>query len=149
MNSYFNDITFTQINRRLEELRKCKNKSNVRDGWIKFMRKALGISLENLSKLSGASISAIHQSEKREVEDKISISTLKKYAEAMDCELVYFFAPKEELKTLIKNKALTKARASLLSADLHMKLEAQKIEGDLEEQIERLAMKLIEKGDIW
>jgi predicted DNA-binding mobile mystery protein A len=149
MSSKFNDISFIQINRRLEDLRKFKHKSVVRDGWIKFMRKAFGLSAEALSKLSDASKSAINQAERREKEGKINLETLKKYAEAMDCELVYYFLPKDELKTLIKNKAYTKARTSLLSADLHMKLEDQKVEGDINEQIESLAMKLIEKGDIW
>jgi predicted DNA-binding mobile mystery protein A len=145
----FNDLSFIQINRRLEELRVNKDKSNIRGGWINYMRTALGMSLETLAKLSDSSKSAIHQAEQREIEGKVTISTLKKYAEAMDCELVYFFAPKDNLETLIKNKAYEKARRSLLTADLHMKLEDQKVEGDMQKQIERLAQKLIEDGEIW
>lgn len=145
----FNDLSFVQINRRLEELRINKDKSNIRGGWINYMRTALGMSLETLARLSNSSTSAIHQAEQREIEGKVTISTLKKYAEAMDCELVYFFAPKDNLETLIKNKAYEKARRSLLSADLHMKLEDQKVEGDMQKQIERLAQKLIEDGEIW
>lgn len=145
----FNDLSFIQINRRLEELRINKDKSNIRGGWINYIRTALGMSLETLARLSDSSKSAIHQAEQREVEGKVTISTLKKYAEAMDCDLVYFFAPKDNLETLIKNKAYEKARRSLLSADLHMKLEDQKIEGDIKKQIDRLALKLIEDGEIW
>lgn len=149
MNANFNDINFTQINKRLEDLRRFKDKSVVRGGWIKFMRKALGLSTAILSKLSETSAAAIGQAERREEEGKISILTLRKYAEAMDCELVYYFAPKEDLQTMIKNKAYKKARESLIVADLHMKLEDQKDHGDINEQIERLALKLIDKGDIW
>ena len=145
----FNDLSFIQINRRLEDLRSNKDKAQIRGGWINYMRAALGISMSTLAKLSQSSKSAINQAEQREIEGKVTISTLKKYAEAMDCELVYFFAPKDNIETLIKNKAYEKARRSLLSADLHMKLEDQKVEGDIQKQVERLALKLIEDGDIW
>jgi predicted DNA-binding mobile mystery protein A len=145
----FNDISFIQKSRRLEELRTINEKSNIRGGWIKFMRKALGMGLNHLSQLSATSISTINQSEKREEQGRVTLSTLRKFAEAMDCELVYSFVPKKDLKTLIKEKAFAKARRSLLRADHHMKLEAQKVEGDIEAQIERLAHKLMNKGDIW
>lgn len=145
----FNDLSFIQINRRLEDLRSNKEKAQIRGGWINYMRAALGMSMPTLAKLSQSSKSAINQAEQREIEGKVTISTLKKYAEAMECELVYFFAPKDNIETLIKNKAYEKARRSLLSADLHMKLEAQKVEGDMQKQIERLAQKLIEDGEIW
>ena len=55
----------------------------------------------------------------------------------------------EEMKTLIHDKAFEKARKILGLADLHMKLENQKVTGDEKERIERLAKTFIEKGDIW
>jgi predicted DNA-binding mobile mystery protein A len=113
------------------------------------MRTALGLTLNELSQRVGIAAPTLAQSEKREAEGKVSISTLKKIAEAMDCELVYSFVPKKEFKSLILDKAREKARNSLKKADLHMKLENQKADGDMEERIERLARKLIEQGDIW
>lgn len=149
MKAHFNEVTLSQISKRVEELRKSKDKASIRGGWIKYMRSALGLTLSELSERVGISAPTIAQSERREAEGKVTISTLKKIAEAMDCELVYSFIPKKEIRELILDKAREKARKSLMSADLHMKLEDQKVDGGMEERIERLARKLIEQGDIW
>lgn len=146
---FLNETIFSQINRRLEGLRSMKDKASVREGWIKYMRQALGLTLSELGKLSSLSTATVAQAERREINGQVSLSTLKKMAEAMDCELVYGFVPKKDLKTMIHDKAVEKARKALNIADLHMKLEDQKVDGDEHERIERLARKLIEKGDIW
>jgi predicted DNA-binding mobile mystery protein A len=149
MKTHFDDVTLSQISRRIEEIRKSQVQASIRGGWISYMRNALGLTLSDLSKLLGQSIPTVAQAEKREVEGKITLQTLEKIAEAMECELVYSFVPKKEIKTFIKDKAREKATKSLMEADLHMKLENQKVEGEMNERIERLAKKLIEKGDIW
>jgi predicted DNA-binding mobile mystery protein A len=113
------------------------------------MRHALGLSLSDLSKLLSLTPANVAQAEKREIDGKVSLSTLRKMAEAMDCELVYSFVPKKELGSLIQDKAIEKARKILQRADLHMKLEDQKVTTDENERVKRLAKKLIEKGDIW
>lgn len=147
--SFLNETAFAQINRRIEGLRTVKEKATVREGWIKFMRTALGLTLSELEKLASLAAGSVAQAERREVEGQVSLSTLKKMAEAMECDFVYAFVPKKDMKTLIHDKAFEKARKALGIADLHMKLENQKVEGDENERIERLAKKFIEKGDIW
>jgi len=146
---FLNETAFGQINRRIQGLRSIKEKATVREGWIKYMRSALGLTLEELAKLLSITKAGVAQAERREVNGEVSISTLKKMAEAMECDFVYAFVPKKELKTLIHDKAFEKAAKTLGIADLHMKLENQKVEGDELERIERLAKKFIEKGDIW
>jgi len=146
---FLNETAFGQINRRIQGLRSIKEKATVREGWIKYMRSALGLTLEELAKLLSITKAGVAQAERREVNGEVSISTLKKMAEAMECDFVYAFVPKKELKTLIHDKAFEKATKTLGIADLHMKLENQKVEGDELERIERLAKKFIEKGDIW
>lgn len=146
---FLNETALSQINRRLESLREVKSKTMVREGWIHYIRMALGLTLGDLAKRAGVSISSVAQAERREVDGQVSLSTLKKMAESMNCELVYAFVPKKEFKTLIHDQAFEKARRALNIADLHMKLEDQKVEGDQHDDIERLAKKFIEKGDIW
>lgn len=146
---FLNQTAFTQINRRIEGLKSFKEKAYVREGWINFMRLALGLTLEELAKRVSLSKGSVAQAERREVDGQVSISTLNKMAEAMDCELVYAFVPKKDLKTFIHDKAVEKAKSTLGQADLHMKLENQKVTGDKNERIERLAQKYIDKGDIW
>lgn len=146
---FLNSTAFAQVTRRIESLRSIKEKASVREGWIKYMRTALGLTLSDLAKLASLSTASVAQAERRETEGQVSLSTLKKMADAMECELVYAFVPKKDLNTMIHDKAFDKARKTLNLADLHMKLEDQKVTGDEKERIERLAKKFIEKGDIW
>lgn len=146
---YLNETALNQINRRLEALRSVKDKALVRNGWINYMRTALGLTLSELGNLVSLSTASVAQAERREVEGQVSLSTLKKMAHAMDCELIYAFVPKKDIKTMVHDQAFEKARKTLGIADLHMKLENQKVEGDEEERIGRLAKKFMEKGDIW
>lgn len=144
-----NELTLSQYERRFETLRTLRDLSRVRDGWIKYMRSALGLTLGDLAKRLSLSRISVVQAERREMDGKVTLSTLKKMAEAMECEFVYSFVPKKELKALIHDQAIAKATKILETADLHMKLESQKVESDRTERIERLAQALIEKGDIW
>lgn len=146
---FLNDTAFEQINRRIESIRTLKEKTFVREGWIKYMRSALGLTLEELAKLLSVTKASVAQAERREVDGEVSLSTLKKMAEAMDCDLVYAFVPRKNMNTFIHDKAMDKARKALKIADLHMKLENQKVQGDEHERVERLAKKFLEKGDIW
>lgn len=146
---YLNETALNQVNRRLEALRDVKDKALVRNGWINYMRTALGLTLSELGSLVSLSTASVAQAERREADGQVSLSTLKKMAEAMDCELIYAFVPKKDIKTMVHDQAFEKARKTLGIADLHMKLEDQKVEGNEEERIERLAKKFIEKGDIW
>lgn len=118
-------------------------------GWIRQMREALGITLSKLGTICGVSTATIAQAEKREVDGKITVETLKKTAAAMNCEFVYMFVPKSEMTKFIEAKAYEKAKRILASADLHMSLEDQKVMSKIEPRIERLKNKLIADGNVW
>lgn len=118
-------------------------------GWIRQMRKALGMTLSKLGEACGLSTPSIAQAERREAEGKVTVETLKTAAEAMNCEFVYMFVPKSEMTTFLESKAYEKAKRILMSADLHMSLEDQKVKGDLEPRIQRLKRKLIDEGKVW
>lgn len=148
-NTFLNETSLSQIDRRIEALRTTKELASIRGGWIKYMRQALGLTLQDLAKKVALTPANIAQAEKREVEEKVSIVTLKKLAEAMECELVYFFVPKKDIRSFIHDKAVEKARKTLGIADLHMRLEEQIVLGDDNDRVERLARKFIDKGDIW
>ncbi len=145
----YNDLKLAQIQRRLDSLMELKDLTKVRPGWISYMRKALGMTLKNLAGILGVTIPTVAQSEKREIEGKVSLETLRKMAEAMECEFVYAFIPKRDLLVTLDKKAHEKAREIIERADTHMTLEDQKVRGKIDDRIERLARTLLEKGDVW
>lgn len=144
-----NELALSQIERRLKPIRAVAKNTKVRQGWIHYIRHALGMTLKNLGDRASVSIGTIAQAERGEVSGKITISTLKKMAEAMECEFVYAFVPKKSVKDILNKNALDKATRILLVADTHMELEDQQVTQDIKIRIKSLANKLIEKGDVW
>ncbi len=142
-------IALAQFERRIKPLRKSIESFRVRNGWIHYLRSVLGIKLSTLARLAKTTPSTVQQAEKREGKHKVTIETLRRMAEAMDCEFVYAFIPKNEIKKLIEVRAYSKAKKILEKADTHMTLEDQKVTQDMSERVERLAKKLIESGDVW
>jgi len=66
-----------------------------KQGWLRAMRQALGLSGEELGKRMGRARQEVYKMEKREVAGVIELRTLRAAAEALGCELVYAFVPKE------------------------------------------------------
>ncbi|HLD99446.1 MAG TPA: mobile mystery protein A [Bdellovibrionota bacterium] len=142
-------LALAQVNRRLRSLRKVIPDTKVRPGWIRYIRGSLNMTLKQLAKRTGLSLSSIAQAERNEAAGTASIATLKKMANAMECEFVYAFVPKIDIDELMKQAARAKAKRTLASADVHMTLEDQRVEQSMEERVELLASKLLEKGDVW
>jgi predicted DNA-binding mobile mystery protein A len=142
-------LAFIQLERRLKPLRKNIENTRLRSGWIHSLRIALGMSLKTLARLSGVSISAISDVEKREPQGRVTLGTLRKIASVMDCELIYAFVPKKDLQTVIQDRAYSKAQKILSEADTHMTLEDQKVRQSMKERVELLAKHLIADQDVW
>lgn len=142
-------LSLDQINRRIEALRDISAHTKVRQGWIRYMRESMGMTLKNLGAKAGLSISAIQQAERNELAGTITLNRLKQMAETMDCELVYAFVPKSPITKILENAAKNKALRLLKVADIHMNLENQKVDRALKARVDQLAKTLLEKGDIW
>jgi predicted DNA-binding mobile mystery protein A len=81
------------------------------DGWIKSVRTALGMSAAQLGKRMRVSQQTVAGLEKRERSGSISISSLARAAEALNCELQIVFAPRTSLEATVRAQAEAKARA--------------------------------------
>lgn len=145
----YDSIPLKRAQKRRDNLLDVISDMKVHPGWIKYMRSILGLTLKELGKRAGLSTPGIANAERRENEGKITLKNLKKIANAMECELVYAFVPKDDIPDLLKKKAIEKAKKSILKADIHMSLEDQKVKEKLDSRIERLAEKLIETGKVW
>lgn len=66
--------------------------------WLREVREAQLLSREEVSKRAGLSISSFQQFELSEAKGKISLLTLQKAAQALDCELVYGLRSKDGKK---------------------------------------------------
>ena len=70
-----------------------------REGWVRALRTERGISSRELAKRLGVSQPAVIQAEHHEAAGTISMLTLYRMAEALDCELRYALVPKPRRRT--------------------------------------------------
>lgn len=123
------------------------------EGWIAFMRKALGISGAQLARLMGLSRSRISQAEKAELEGGVTLRTMQDAAEAMGCKFVYGIVPANGgVRDLIAARARKKAEALVGRTSTHMALEKQNLSAaQIAEEIEQTAQDLMRNPppDFW
>lgn len=122
------------------------------EGWLRTVRRALGMSGAQLARKMGLTRSQISQSEKNELSGAISLKTLQAMAEAMNCRVVYALVPNGTTKELIANQAQKKAAQLVRQTHIHMALESQALNPEqLRIEEERIKYELIREmpNDLW
>ncbi len=95
-------------------------------GWLKAVRLALGMSLQQLANRISITKQSVQEMEQREKDGSISLKSLREAANALDMELVYGFVPKDgSLDALIDRKARELATQIVSRTSNTMKLEDQ------------------------
>jgi predicted DNA-binding mobile mystery protein A len=95
-------------------------------GWIKAIRTAIGMSMQQLGNKLNVSKQAVMDIEKREKDGSITIKSLREIARAMDMQLVYGFVPNDgSLDALIEKRATELATQIVMRTANTMKLEDQ------------------------
>jgi transcriptional regulator with XRE-family HTH domain len=64
-------------------------------GWLRSLRQALGVPVEEMARRMGVSRWEIHRLEKSEENQRIMLASLGRAAKGLGCELVYALVPKE------------------------------------------------------
>jgi len=122
------------------------------EGWIATTRKALGMSGPQLAKRLGVTRARVSQAEGAEVEGRVTLRTMKAFAEAMGCRFVYAIVPEGRVEDVVAAQAHKKARALVTRASDHMALESQSLsEAHNAEEVERVARELLRTmpRDFW
>lgn len=114
-------------------------------GWIQTIRNSLGMTAVALAQRLNMRSSSIHKFEQAEVDETISLASLRKIAAALDCELQYALVPKKSLETTLRERAKIAARQHLLPVSHSMSLEDQALpKGSHDAQVELLAQELLD-----
>lgn len=136
-----------QLDKRLGSLQDLESFVPPPRGWLKAIREALGMTSAQLGKRLGVVQSRVIAIEQAEAKGTITLNSLEKAAQALDCRLVYVLVPRQPLDALIEKRALSLANRRLAATSHTMALEAQGVEkGDESEQLKRLVQQLIAKG---
>lgn len=123
-----------------------------KEGWIRTVRKALGMSGAQLARRLGVTRAAISNTEKAELEGGVTLRVMQKMAEAMGCRFVYAIVPEGQIEELIRGQARKKALDIVGRTNNHMALEAQALsEEKIEYEIERLRQEYLKgpPSELW
>ncbi|MEA5414865.1 mobile mystery protein A [Synechococcus sp. BA-132 BA5] len=97
-------------------------------GWLRAIREALGMTSAVLAARLQITSSGLRKLEQAEAGDAITLSTLRRVAAALNCDLHYALVPRQPLREMRKQRALSLAQQWQQRAGRTMALEAQPIE---------------------
>lgn len=145
---YFDKMTkqallIQQLNAKMLAFASLQKVAPPPTGWIKALRTALGMTLEQLGNKLSLTKQAAQAIENREKEGSLTLKALREAANALDMQLVYGFVPKDgSLDALIDRKARELATQIVLRTSQTMKLE------DQENSPERIKKAIEERANV-
>jgi predicted DNA-binding mobile mystery protein A len=119
-------LQLQQLNSKMLGFTSLKQVAMPPTGWIKAIRTAIGMSMQQLGNKLNVSKQGVMDIEKREKDGSITIKSLWEIARAMDMQLVYGFVPNDgSLDALIEKRATELATQIVMRTANTMKLEDQ------------------------
>jgi predicted DNA-binding mobile mystery protein A len=145
MKTLMNDLRLRQTEAMLADWKQVRKFRTPPSGWISAIRLGLGMSYRSLAKRLDVVPTTVQRLERNEVEGTITVESLRRVAESLDCELVYALIPRRSLTETLEDQARTKARATMASVIQTMNLEAQATsEGASRDLEDRLSQELLQ-----
>jgi predicted DNA-binding mobile mystery protein A len=122
------------------------------EGWLRTVRKALGMSGAQLAKRMDLTPARVAQAEHAELTGGATLKSMQAAAEAMGCRFVYAVIPEKRIEDVIMVQARKKAMALVGTASTHMALESQNLPNDkIAQEVERLTREIAQEmpPDFW
>ena len=147
MKTFAEETRIRQVDEGLAVWRKANLPRRPPQGWIKTIRMALGMTSSALAQRVGdVSDSAIRKLELAEAEDAITLASLRRVAEALDCELQYALIPRLPLKQMLSEQASIVAGKQMECVSHTMALEDQKVRDSVTMAQKKLLMESLLAG---
>lgn len=103
-------------------------------GWIRAIRDALGMSGRQLAEKLGVKPPRVSVLEKDEVLGRVTLKTMKRTAETLNCVFIYALIPRASLEELVRNQAIAVVQERMKRVGHSMALEDQKLDEELEKK---------------
>jgi len=117
-----------QLSDYLKTLAAFKQVTLPAKGWVRAIRTGLSMSRRQLANRLGLSTSRIQRLEQDEASGAVTIKTMRRTAEALDCVFVYALIPRESLEATLKTQATKKAKQFRNKVTHTMLLEDQAVQ---------------------
>jgi predicted DNA-binding mobile mystery protein A len=146
-------LELQQLNDKIQAFATLQKIAAPPTGWIKAVRLALGMSLEQLGRKLSITRQSTRALEEREKDGSITLRSLREAAGALDMRLIYGIIPKDDsLDALIERKAKELATKIVLRTSNTMKLEDQENSPErIKKAIEERTMEIKNEmpGTLW
>ena len=152
MKNQFRDLQLEQIDALLASWRGTQLSARPRTGWVRAIRESLGMSAAAFARHLGMTHAGVRKLESSEASDVITLASLRKLAQALDCELHYALVPRTSLKQQKHDRAKAVARERLRPMSHSMALEDQAVQEPLNQrQLEMTVKELLEGSgrELW
>lgn len=143
------DTARRRLDERLKPLRDLDVPRPPR-GWVRAIRDALGMSTRDLGARLGLSEGAVRTVERNETDDVVGLGTLRKVADAMECDLIYFLVPRGSLDEIVHDQAETIARSDVAAIAHSMRLEDQApTDAEVDRLVAEIAAERLRRRGLW
>lgn len=149
-------IVIEQYKEIVDNAGKAAGKIQVPDeGWIKTVRTALNMSVQQLARRLSVTRAYIYKVESAESTGGLTLKKMKEVAEALECRFVYAFVPEnypETIDEIVERRARMLAFAIVSKTHHHMALEDQALTSEqLERECDRVVMEILRTrpSSIW
>jgi predicted DNA-binding mobile mystery protein A len=145
MKKKFKALEKKQLLKKLEELSALPYPySRPKEGWVRTLRKVLGMTASQLGKRLSIKQSRVSEIEKAEIHDQLTLKTLISVAQALGCRFEYVFIPEKSPEIFLKERALLVAKEKVAYISHQMALEDQSLsEDEKNAQITQLSEELL------
>jgi predicted DNA-binding mobile mystery protein A len=119
-------------------------------GWVRAIRDALGMTTRQMAARMGVTAMAVSSLEESERAGTVQLSTLRRAADALGCDLVYTLVPRVGLDEAVHRQAFDRARREIELVDRTMRLEDQGLDDvELARRAREFAAQLVDTSAIW
>jgi len=116
-----------QLDEKLKKFKVLQELNPPRKGWLRVVRNALGMNGRQFAARMGVSPARISKLESNELEGAVTLKSLRRAAEALDCTLFYGLVPNKSLEHTVKKQIARYAKERFDRISQTMALEDQEL----------------------
>lgn len=116
-----------QLDQTLKRFKVLQAMDMPQRGWLRAIRDALGMNGRQFARRMGVSPARVSKLESDEIAGAVTLKTMRKAAEALDCTLVYTLVPRVSLEDTVKKQITLYAQQRLARISHTMALEDQEL----------------------
>lgn len=135
-------LAYRQLDRKLVPLKRFRSIA-PRRGWLRTVREALGMTQADVGTRLGVTQPSVDGFERAEARGAITLASLRRVADALDCDVLYALVPRRGLEATVRAQALALAQEIVRRTSHSMRMEAQDVGArESRRQVEELAREL-------